>query len=79
MRISREVEFVGRSIRIIVNGMGEDVPESATLASLIELFKEADPALIVEHNGRFVYPKEYATTTVAESDRVEFIHPDFGG
>jgi thiamine biosynthesis protein ThiS len=70
---------VGGFIRIIVNGMREEVPENATLAFLIERFNEMDPALIVEHNGRFVYPKEYATTTVAESDRVEFIHPDFGG
>jgi len=46
----------GHTTRIIVNGMSEEVPENATLAFLIELFKEADPALIVEHNGRFVYP-----------------------
>jgi hypothetical protein len=35
--------------------MSEEVPENATLAFLIEHFKEADPALIVEHNGRYVY------------------------
>jgi thiamine biosynthesis protein ThiS len=70
---------VGRFIRIMVNGMSEEVPENATLAFLIERFKEMDPALIVEHNGRFVYPREYDATTVAENDRVEFIHPDFGG
>lgn len=70
---------MGRSIRIIVNGMSEEVPEKATLAFLIERFEEADPALIVEHNGRYVYPQQYGTTTVTENDRVEFIHPDFGG
>lgn len=70
---------MGGSIRITVNGMSEEVPESATLAFLIERFDEMDPALIVEPNGRFVYPKEYGTKTVAEGDRVEFIHPDFGG
>jgi thiamine biosynthesis protein ThiS len=66
-------------IRIIVNGMSEEVPENATLAFLIERFNEMDPALIVEHNSRFVYPREYGARTVAENDRVEFIHPDFGG
>ena len=70
---------MGRTIRIIVNGMSEEVPENTTLSFLIEHFREADPALIVEHNGRFVYPQQYNVTTVSENDRVEFIHPDFGG
>lgn len=67
------------TIRIIVNGMMEEVPEGATLAFLIEHFQEKDPALIVEHNNRFVFPKQYSTTTVSANDRVEFINPDFGG
>lgn len=66
-------------IRIIVNGMEEEVPEGATLSFLIEHFQEKDPALIVEHNGRFIFPKDYSTTTVSPNDRVEFINPDFGG
>jgi thiamine biosynthesis protein ThiS len=70
---------MGRAIHIMINGMTEEVPERATLAFLIEHFEEADPALIVEHNGRFVYPHQYSATTVTENDRVEFIHPDFGG
>ena len=67
------------TINIIVNGMEEEVPEGATLAFLIERFQEKDPALIVEHNGRFIFPKEYNTTAVSPNDRVEFINPDFGG
>jgi len=70
---------VRKTIHIIVNGMEEEVPEGVTLAILIERFQEKDPALIVEHNGRFVFPKEYSTTTVSPNDRVEFINPDFGG
>jgi sulfur carrier protein len=70
---------VGDAIRIIVNGITEDVPENATLAFLIEHFREADPALIVEHNGRYVYARQYSTTRVSQDDKVEFIHPDFGG
>jgi sulfur carrier protein ThiS len=52
---------------------------SATLADLISLFGETDPDLIVEHNGRFIFPQDYATITVVVRDRVEFIHPNFGG
>ncbi|MEJ2660007.1 MAG: MoaD/ThiS family protein [Desulfobacteraceae bacterium] len=38
-----------------------------------------DPDLIVELNGRFVYPRDYATTIVGAGDRLEFINPNFGG
>lgn len=67
------------AIRITVNGAPEDVPASATLADLIDRFNEIDPDLIVEHNGRFVFPQEYTVVRVAAADRVEFIHPNFGG
>ena len=70
---------MGRTIQITVNGMTEAVPENATLELLIERFQEADPALIVELNGRYIYAREYSTTRVSQDDRVEFIHPDFGG
>jgi len=67
------------TVRITVNGMPEDVPSSATMADLIDLFHEMDRDLIVEHNGRFVFPQEYKVIRVAPNDRVEFIHPNFGG
>jgi thiamine biosynthesis protein ThiS len=67
------------TMRITVNGIPEDVPPSATLADLIDLLHEIDRDLIVEHNGRFVFPQEYSVTQVAGGDRVEFIHPNFGG
>jgi sulfur carrier protein ThiS len=38
-----------------------------------------DPGLVVEHNGRLVFPQQYATTTVSEDDRVEFFHCGFAG
>lgn len=66
-------------MKIIVNGFPEDVAQDATLAELIERFKEADPGLIVELNCQAVYPQTYATTVVSEGDQVEFIHPNFGG
>jgi thiamine biosynthesis protein ThiS len=70
---------MGFKIEIIVNGLSEEVPETSTLASLIEFFHELDPDLIVEHNGRFIYPYQYETTRVSENDRVEFINPNLGG
>lgn len=67
-----------KSTTIFVNGFAEEVPEGATLAFLIDHFQEKDRALIVELNGRFVFPREYGTI-ISPSDRVEFINPDFGG
>lgn len=66
-------------IHIVVNGLTEKVPMSATLADLIGLFGEIDPDLIVEHNGRFIFPQDYDIIRVAAHDRVEFIHPNLGG
>jgi thiamine biosynthesis protein ThiS len=70
---------VSQAIEITVNGMKESVPEHATLADLIARFEEKDIHLIVERNGRFVYPQEYGSTVVAPGDVVEFINPNFGG
>jgi thiamine biosynthesis protein ThiS len=66
-------------IEIIVNGFPEKVEPGATLAELIDWFKEADPGLIVELNYQAVFPQTYTTTVVSEGDQVEFIHPNFGG
>ena len=68
-----------QQIKIVVNGLPEKVPAESTLADLITLYKEYDGDLIVELNGRFVYPQQYAVERVAPDDRVEFINPNFGG
>jgi thiamine biosynthesis protein ThiS len=66
-------------VEIVVNGFNERVAEKATISELIRRFQEEDVHLIVEHNGRFVFAQQYETTRVAAGDRIEFIHPDFGG
>jgi thiamine biosynthesis protein ThiS len=70
---------MGSDIEIIVNGDRELVPERSTISLLIERFEEGDTHLIVQRNGRCVYPQEYTATVVAPGDRIEFIHPAFGG
>ena len=67
------------TMEIIINGHKETVPYSSTLSFLIHHFKEYDGDLIVEHNGRFVYPRKYAEITVREGDIIEFINPNIGG
>ncbi len=77
--VLRELKSMGDMITIILNGFEEKVPSNSTIAAIIELFEERDAHLIVEHNGRFVYPKDYGLVTVKNGDRVEFINPSFGG
>ena len=66
-------------IEIILNDTRERIPAHSSLQNIIGHFKETDPDLIVELNGRFVYPRTYATTLLDEGDRLEFINPNFGG
>jgi sulfur carrier protein len=66
-------------IEITVNDRSEQVPAHCRISDLIRRFGEDDPHLIVELNGRFVYPRDYDSKTVAKNDRLEFINPNFGG
>lgn len=67
------------NIDVTINGFVESVKKTATLSQLIDLFNERDVHLIVEHNGRFVYPQEYDAISVAAGDMIEFINPNIGG
>jgi thiamine biosynthesis protein ThiS len=66
-------------IEIILNDLPQQVPANSSLAVLVRDLEEGDPDLIVELNGRFVYPRDYATTMVGQGDRLELINPNFGG
>jgi len=66
-------------MKIELNGLKETVPENISIDALIELFKEGDPDLIVEVNGKYIYPKNFKITTISENDSIEFINPNLGG
>ena len=66
-------------IEITINDAPERVTANRNLDALIRHFREADPDLIVELNGRFVYDRDYAATIINNGDRLEFINPNFGG
>ncbi|RLB57711.1 MAG: thiamine biosynthesis protein ThiS [Deltaproteobacteria bacterium] len=68
-------------MRVTVDGERRDLPEGTSLAGLLELLGEpADGRhLLVEINGRFVHPRDYAGCTLREGDRVEIVYPAFGG
>jgi thiamine biosynthesis protein ThiS len=67
-------------LRFIFNGFEEEFTGcDLTVQELLDNTQEDDPAVIVEINGQFVYRKDFRSFTISEGDRVEFIHPSFGG
>ena len=66
-------------ISITVDGFPDEVTPGTSLAQLIERHQAQHKDLVVEHNGRFVPPPKYEQTEVSPGDRVELIHPAFGG
>lgn len=68
-----------KTIKVVVNGLEEIIPGGLTVEELIVHCREGDPDLIVEVNGRYVYPKDYDNTGVGDGDIIEFINPNLGG
>lgn len=68
-----------QTITITVDGLAEEVPQGLGLPQLIELHQAQHKDLIVEINGRFVHPRTYDQVELKDGDRVELIHPAFGG
>ena len=72
--------YEGVSLKIIFNGFPEDFDGcTMTVQDLLDRTQEDDPAVIVEINGRYVHRKNFKNVVINEDDRVEFIHPSFGG
>jgi sulfur carrier protein ThiS len=66
-------------MNIQFNGLKETIPQGLNITKLIQFFGEGDPHVIVEQNGRYVYPKDYDTCMVMENDMIDFINPNLGG
>ncbi len=66
-------------MRIIVDGLPEEVAEGITLARLIAERGEDSIELIAEINHRYVHPRDYESTVIRGNDRVELIQAAFGG
>jgi len=66
-------------ITIEFNGLNETISKDMTISDLIVYFKEGDPDLIVERNGKYIYPKNFSIENVYDGDSIEFINPNLGG
>jgi thiamine biosynthesis protein ThiS len=71
---------VEQHLKFVFNGFPEEFAGSCpTVEELLDHTQENHSSVIVEINGRFVNRRDYMTRRIAEGDRVEFIHPCFGG
>ena len=69
-----------RGPKFILNGFPEEMEGcTLTVQELLDRTQEDDPAVIVEINGRFIYRKDFKDVIIQDGDRVELVHPSFGG
>jgi thiamine biosynthesis protein ThiS len=64
---------------ISLNGEIVDAREAKTIAELVKRYKLPPQSILVEHNGLAVHRHEWAARSLAEGDRIEFIHVVAGG
>ena len=66
-------------MRIVVDGLPEDVPDRTTVLDVLKKRGEPTAHIIVEINGSFVHPNSYGEKEVQPGDRMEVVYPAFGG
>ena len=66
-------------IRIVVNGEPEALPQSDSIAALLDARGLAGKRIAVELNGAIVPRSRHATTTLADADRLEIVVAVGGG
>jgi sulfur carrier protein len=68
-------------MEITVNGVSMDIAESdATIGRLLAIRKVESPDMVaVQLNGKFLDKNDYATTSIANGDEVEFLFFMGGG
>lgn len=66
-------------MRVVIDGLQEDVPDTATLAEVLKSRGEPTEHVIIELNGSFVRRQNYHKVTLKQGDRVEVVYPAFGG
>ena len=66
-------------MRVYLNGESKDVPESLTLADLVNELDLPAQRIAVELNRTVIRRSEWANTKIAADDRIEVVHFVGGG
>lgn len=62
-----------------LNGDSQDALGAKTIAELAARFGLAPHTILIEHNGVALHQREWATRSVNEGDRIEFVRVVAGG
>jgi sulfur carrier protein len=66
-------------VQVIVNGEPREVPDDATVASVVESVTDAPSGVAVALNAEIVRRADWPATTVREADRLEVLTAVQGG
>jgi len=66
-------------MRLTLNGLPQDFADGLTVQELLRAEAETEHGIIVEVNGQFVSPRDYARRLLGEGDTVEVIIAAIGG
>lgn len=66
-------------MKAVVNGEAHDLPDGATVGTLLELLGTKRTGIAVAHNERVVPRAHYDTHVIVDGDRVEIIRAVAGG
>ncbi len=66
-------------MRLVINGTPQDFSQLSTVQDLLNELGFGEKPVVVELNQRALFPREVATTTVAEGDVIEVVQITAGG
>ena len=66
-------------MQVIVNGEAREVPDGATVASIVESVTQAPSGVAVALNGEIIRRAEWAKTATRDADRLEVLTAVQGG
>ena len=66
-------------MKISLNGETVDAREAKTIGELIKRYELLPQTILVEHNGLALHRHEWSGRSLAEGDRIEFVHVVAGG
>jgi len=66
-------------MQIQLNGAPRQLPDTATVAALIDVLGFTGKRLAVERNGEVVPRSQHAATPLSDGDRIEIVHAVGGG
>ena len=66
-------------MRILVNGEEAEIQGAANIAELAEKYQMPPQAVLIEHNGTALHPREWRQRILKDGDQIEIVRVVAGG